>query len=166
MRAALGSIGFFLLAPGTTAGLVPWLITGYQGSAPGVDVLDGLRGLLGALGLGSAVVCFWQFVREGHGTPAPVAPTETLVVGGLYRHVRNPMYVGVAAMIAGQALAFSSLALTVWLVAFMVAVGSFVTAYEQPTLSRQFGPAYDRYRRGVPGWWPRLRAWHDQPPTG
>ena len=110
-------------------------------------------------GLAVAVAAFVQFVREGRGTPAPVAPTEELVIGGLYRYVRNPMYVAVASMIAGQVLIFRSTAVLIWLVLFLVAVVSFVTFYEEPTLRRTYGASYDRYRAAVPGWWPRLRAW-------
>ena len=80
-----------------------------------------------------------------------------LVVGGLFRYVRNPMYVGVGAAIAGQALMFRSVPLAWWLVTFAIAVSTFVVVYEQPTLSRQFGASYDRYRREVPAWLPRLR---------
>lgn len=156
-RALLGSIAFFLLAPGVTAGLVPWVLTRWQGSPPGVDLPDVLGGILVVSGATVTATCFARFVREGRGTPAPVAPTETLVVGGLYRYVRNPMYLGVAAAIGGQALAFRSAAVTVWLAIFLAAVVTFVTVYEQPALREQFGPAYDRYRRDVPGWWPRLR---------
>ena len=103
------------------------------------------------------MVCFALFVRDGRGTPAPIAPTEELVVRGPYRVVRNPMYVGVAAAIAGQALAFRSGGLLVWLVVFLLAVVTFVKVYEEPTLSEQFGSPYDRYRRRVPGWLPRIR---------
>jgi protein-S-isoprenylcysteine O-methyltransferase Ste14 len=162
-RAALGSILFFVLAPGVVGGLVPWLIARMisrgAGSSPGLQLSDVVGGGLLAGGAGIVIACFAQFVREGHGTPSPTAPTDTLVVGGLYRHVRNPMYVGVAAMIAGQALLFRSVAVVWWLVAFVAAVTTFVVAYEQPTLSRQYGASYERYRREVPAWWPRFRPW-------
>src|SRR5690349_24273409 len=115
------------------AGLVPWLITGWDGSPAGVDALDVLGALAGLGGLAMVVACFVRFVREGRGTPAPVAPTEELVVGGLYRYVRNPMYVGVGLAIAGQCLAFRSLGLVAWLALFTVAVTLFVVGYEEPT---------------------------------
>jgi len=156
-RAALGSILFFLIAPGVTAGLVPWLVTGWDGSPDGWDVLDVLAGVIGLLGLAMVVACFVRFVREGHGTPAPTAPTDELVVGGLYRYLRNPMYVGVALVIAGQCLAFRSLPLVGWLAVFVMAVTAFVVAYEQPALHRQYGTSYDEYRRRVPAVVPRLR---------
>ena len=107
MRAAVYTVVFFFLAPGANAVLVPWLLTGWDHPAS-FGALDVLGALLVAAGLAVVVACFARFVTEGHGTPAPTAPTDTLVVGGIYRHVRNPMYVGVAAMIGGQALLFRS----------------------------------------------------------
>jgi protein-S-isoprenylcysteine O-methyltransferase Ste14 len=155
-RAALGSAIFFVLAPGSTAGLVPWLLTGWR-HGDHVGVLDVAGALVFLAGLVVAVAAFVQFVREGRGTPAPVAPTRELVVGGLYRYVRNPMYVAVASMIAGQALIFRSVPVLIWLAMFLAAVVSFVTWYEEPTLRRTYGESFDRYRQAVPGWWPRLR---------
>jgi protein-S-isoprenylcysteine O-methyltransferase Ste14 len=102
---------------------------------------------------------FARFVLEGVGTPAPVAPTEHLVVGGLYRYVRNPMYIAVAVTIAGQALILGRPALLLYAVLFGAIVYSFVRFYEEPTLRRTFGPDYDAYRRAVPGWRPRRRPW-------
>jgi protein-S-isoprenylcysteine O-methyltransferase Ste14 len=157
-RAALGSLVFFLLAPGTTAGLVPWLLTHWQPAASGWAVALGAAVTIAGSAL--VVAAFVQFVVEGRGTPAPVAPTEELVVGGLYRWVRNPMYVGVAAAIAGQAVMFASLGAVVWLVAFVAAVTTFVRVYEEPTLRRTYGASYDAYTAGVHRWVPRLRPWH------
>ena len=157
-RAAIGSAIFFVLAPGSTAGLVPWLLTGWRHGGH-VGVLDVAGAVVSLAGLVVAVAAFVQFVREGRGTPAPVAPTRELVVGGLYRYVRNPMYVAVASMIAGQALIFRSVPMLIWLTVFLAAVVSFVTWYEEPTLRRTYGESFDRYRRAVPGWWPRLRPW-------
>ena len=102
---------------------------------------------------------FARFVVEGIGTPAPVAPPEHLVVGGLYRYVRNPMYVAVAATIVGQAALLGRPGLLLYALAFMAAVAAFVYGYEQPVLSERFGAEYDEYRRNVPAWWPRLRPW-------
>ena len=97
-----------------------------------------------------------RFVVEGLGTPAPVAPTEKLVVGGLYRYVRNPMYLAVAATIVGQALVLGRPVLFLYAAVFGAVVWAFVHWYEEPTLRRQFGDEYDAYRREVPGWWPRF----------
>ena len=113
--------------------------------------------MLIALGAGVLLEGFARFVVEGAGTPAPVAPTEQLVVGGLYRYVRNPMYLAVGAVILGQAAVLGRWVLVIYALIFGATVWSFVHWYEEPTLSQQFGPAYDEYRRSVPGWWPRLR---------
>ncbi|VXB18415.1 isoprenylcysteine carboxylmethyltransferase family protein [Aeromicrobium sp. 9AM] len=158
-RATLGTTAFFFAAPGTVAGLVPWLLTHWDRPAGGLRVADVLGGGLVAIGLAVVIAAFAQFVREGRGTPAPIAPTEQLVVGGLYRYVRNPMYLAVAAVIGGQALIFESSAVLVWLLGFMVLVLAFVTAYEQPTLRRTYGAGYEAYCDAVPGWWPRLTPW-------
>ena len=112
-----------------------------------------------AAGVAALLYAFGRFVFEGLGTPAPVAPPERLVVGGLYRHVRNPMYVAVAATIIGQALVLGQPLLLAYAALFMAAVAAFVHLYEEPTLTRRFGEQYAAYRRGVPAWLPRLRPW-------
>jgi protein-S-isoprenylcysteine O-methyltransferase Ste14 len=155
--AALGSALFFVIAPGVMAGVVPWLITGYADPAAPPYAVLGLA--LVVVGLAALVACFMQFVREGRGTPAPVAPTQELVVGGLYRWVRNPMYLALGAVILGQAVMFTSVGVLVWLGLFGLAVVTFVVAYEQPTLRSTYGASYDAYCRAVPAWWPRLTPW-------
>jgi protein-S-isoprenylcysteine O-methyltransferase Ste14 len=159
--AALGSGLFFLLAPGVVAGVVPWLLTGWEAQGPsGFLTVARPAGLLVAVaGLAVLLHAFVRFVTEGIGTPAPVAPTDRLVVGGLYRHVRNPMYVAVVSTIVGQALVFGSPLLLAYATAVWAAMAAFVRWYEEPTLHRQFGAAYDAYRAAVPAWWPRLRPW-------
>ena len=119
--------------------------------------------LLVVAGVVALVHAFVRFVVEGLGTPAPVAPTERLVVGGLYRHVRNPMYLAVVAAIAGQALLLWQSVLVPYAAIVAVAFVAFVLGYEQPSLQRQFGAQYEAYRRAVPAWWPRLRPWRPEP---
>ena len=136
---------------------MPWLITGYDD--PGTPLAVVLGSLLVVVGLAVLVACFVRFVLEGRGTPAPVAPTHELVVGGLYRWVRNPMYLAVDAIILGQAVISASPGVLVWLAVFAVAVVIFVKAYEEPTLRQNHGESYDAYRAAVPGWWPRLTPW-------
>jgi protein-S-isoprenylcysteine O-methyltransferase Ste14 len=82
-----------------------------------------------------------------------------LVVGGMYRHVRNPMYVAVGATIVGQALLLGRLVLLAYAALFWLVVATFVRCYEEPTLSARYGESYAEYRGAVPAWWPRLRAW-------
>ena len=163
LEAALGSAVFLVVAPGVVGGFVPWLLTGHRTSNPPAS-LAVLGAALIAVGAGVLLNAFARFVVEGRGTPAPVAPTERLVVGGLYRHVRNPMYLAVGATIVGQALALGRPVLLAYAAAFWVVVAAFVRSYEEPTLSARYGEQYAAYRRAVPAWWPRLRAWSPRPP--
>ena len=157
-RAAIGSLVFLVLVPGVVAGLVPWLLTGWQPHDPGLAaVVAGV--VLVAVGALVLLSAFARFVLEGVGTPAPVAPTERLVVGGLYRYVRNPMYLAVGATIVGQALILGRPVLLTYAAIFGFVVAAFVRGYEEPTLAARYGEQYDAYRRAVPAWWPRLRAW-------
>jgi protein-S-isoprenylcysteine O-methyltransferase Ste14 len=156
--AAAGSAAFFALAPGVTAGLVPWGLTGWE-ARHSWPVLRVLGAALIAAGLLVLVQAFVRFVVEGVGTPAPVAPTAHLVVGGLYRHVRNPMYMAVAATIVGQALVLGRPALLLYAAAFVAVTAAFARWYEEPALRRRFGAEYEAYRRAVPGWWPRRHPW-------
>ena len=163
--AAAGSTIFFALAPGTLAGLIPWRLTGWHLRHTETAAWIPLRVLGGALiaaGLAVLVSAFVRFVTEGIGTPAPVAPPGHLVVGGLYRYVRNPIYLAVTALIAGQALLLAQPALLWYAAIFAAATAAFVYGYEQPTLSERFGAEYDQYRHAVPGWWPRRRPWQPQ----
>jgi protein-S-isoprenylcysteine O-methyltransferase Ste14 len=115
--------------------------------------------LLGAVGAMSLLDCFARFALQGHGTPAPVAPTTTLVVSGQYRHVRNPMYVAVVAAILGQALLFGSLRVLAYAGIVWALFHLFVVLYEEPALRRRFGESYSAYQAGVRRWWPRLKPW-------
>ena len=161
VTAAGGSSLFFAAAPGVVAGLVPWALTGwdvrYDGAwwapvrAAGAIVLVACTVTL--------VQAFVRFVREGAGTPAPIAPTERLVVGGLYRHVRNPMYVAVVGAMVGQAWLLGQPVLRLYAVLAGAVMVAFVHWHEEPVLSRRFGGGYDTYRRAVPAWRPRLRPW-------
>jgi protein-S-isoprenylcysteine O-methyltransferase Ste14 len=155
-RAAIGTTVFLVLAPGVVAGVIPWWLTGWDSD----DVWAPLRVLGAALIVAGAAVllhAFARFVVEGLGTPAPVAPTEHLVIGGLYRYVRNPMYLAVGATIVGQSLLLGRLGLLAYAAAFGAAVLAFVRLYEEPTLARRYCVQYEAYRRAVPGWWPRWR---------
>ena len=170
--AAVGSAVFFLLAPGVVVGLIPWLLTRWQAREPlpywtPVRVLGGILLVAGLIAL---VQAFVRFVVEGFGTPAPVAAPDRLVVGGVYRYVRNPMYVAVLAAIIGQALLLGRLGLLLYAGAAWLIVAAFVHWYEEPTLTRRFGAEYEAYRRAVPAWLPRLRPWEpgerDDPGAG
>jgi len=156
MSAAAGSALFLVMAPGVVAGLVPWLLTGWHVGRPYPVAVRIVGVVLIGAGAGVLIYAFAQFVVEGRGTPAPPAPTVQLVVRGLYRYVRNPMYLAVLAVVAGQALLLSRPVLLAYAAAVSAAFVAFVRWYEQPTLARRYGAQYEAYLRDVPGWWPRL----------
>lgn len=150
VKAILGSAAFFFAAPCVVAGVLPWWLSGWAAPRfwPGFVIV--------AAGAFVVLRAFVRFVREGRGTPAPVAPTEELVVGGDYRFVRNPMYVGVVAAIFGQALVF----LDWWVFGYGVVawgvMASFVRWYEEPVLRARYGRQYEEYCRSVPPWIPSV----------
>ena len=159
IKATLASLAFLIVAPGVVAGLIPWLITHWSPLPPG-DGLGALRwtGLILILaGLVVVLDAFGRFAWEGLGTPAPVAPTQTLVVTGFYRFVRNPMYLAVTALIFGQAVLFASWGVAVYGVVIAAAFDTFVRLYEEPTLREAYGEAYDAYCAVTPRWIPRFR---------
>ena len=160
--AAVGSAVFFVVAPGVVAGLVPWLISGWDVQWS-MSVLGIAMLALGCALVAAAVVVlvrnFVRFVVEGQGTPSPVLQTERLVVGGDYRFVRNPMYLAVVSAILGQAMIFGSFALVLYALAVLAIMAIFVIWYEEPLLQNRYGDEYERYRRGVRAWVPRLRPW-------
>lgn len=142
IQAIAGSALFFIAAPGVVAGVMPWVLTDRY-RLP-LSTLPGLVPAGWILILAAAALLLHSFARfalEGLGTPAPVAPTERLVVGGIYRHVRNPMYVAVLSIILGQALLFSSWAVFGYGIVAAAAMVSFVRLYEEPTLARRYGAA-------------------------
>ena len=159
--AAVGSAVFLVVGPGIVVGLIPWLLTGWQvrEPAPYWAPLRVLGVILLVAGLIVLVQAFVRFVVEGFGTPVPVAAPDRLVVGGLYRYVRNPMYVAILAAIVGQALLLGRLGLLLYTAAVWTISAAFVRWYEEPTLTGRFGAEYEAYRRAVPAWWPRLRPW-------
>jgi protein-S-isoprenylcysteine O-methyltransferase Ste14 len=157
MTAAAGSAVFLVIAPGVVAGLVPWWLTGWRmGSAYPLPVRIA-GAIVTAVGAGVLLGAFTQFALQGRGTPAPPAPTERLVVKGLYRYVRNPMYLAVLAVITGQALLLSRLVLLAYAAGLGAAFAAFTHWYERPALAKRYGAQYEAYRREVPGWLPRLR---------
>jgi protein-S-isoprenylcysteine O-methyltransferase Ste14 len=159
--AVLGSLGFLVLAPGTVAGVVPWLISGWRVQPPllGVGAGRAVGAVLVAAAGGVLLDSFARFALRGLGTPAPVLPTRHLVVTGLYRHVRNPMYVAVVAAVAGQGLVLGDARVLAYGAALWLVFHLFVLGYEEPTLARAHGEEYARFREHVPRWVPRLRPW-------
>ena len=160
-RAILGSFAFFLVAPAVVAGVVPFALVGWTMEPPllGLTVFRLVGVVAIGMGLCCLVDCFARFAVEGRGTPGPMEQTEVLVASGLYRFVRNPMYVCVGAIVVGQALLFGQGRLLPYAGVLLVAFHLFVTLYEEPTLRRRFGESYETYCRHVRRWWPRLTPW-------
>ncbi|WP_433444065.1 methyltransferase family protein [Nonomuraea sp. CA-141351] len=161
--AAVVSSAFFVVAPGTVAVLVPYWISGWRLRDPFPDPvmipIRALGAILALAGLAVLVNAFVRFVVEGLGTPVPVAPPDRLVVGGLYRYVRNPMYVAIFGAVIGQAMIFGDPWLLVYVAVMAIPVYAFVHWYEEPHLSRTFGADYERYKARVPGWWPTVHPY-------
>lgn len=156
----LGSLVFVALVPGTVVGVVPWLLCGWTLAPPFLGTAA-TRWLGGALVVAAAPLFasfVGRFVVEGHGTPAPVAPPRRLVVGGPFRHTRNPGYVAVVTLVVGQGLVFASPAVLLYAALLALVFHLFVVLYEEPTLRRTFGAEYDAYCRAVPRWLPRFRS--------
>jgi protein-S-isoprenylcysteine O-methyltransferase Ste14 len=103
-------------------------------------------------GVAVYIWCAGDFISKGNGTPAPYDPPKALVAGGLYRFTRNPMYIGVLTVVAGEALFFKSLALVIYALALLLLFHLRVTLYEEPALKRLFGESFDDYCRRVPRW--------------
>jgi protein-S-isoprenylcysteine O-methyltransferase Ste14 len=158
---AIRSVVWAALLPGVVAGYVPWRFFGLaRARFTWRDPLDLLGAVLIVAGVGLLVACIWEFAHSGRGTLAPVDPPRQLVVRGLYRYVRNPMYVSVTSILFGELLLTRSPALLAYWALWFAAVNLFVIGYEEPALRRQFGASYDRYARTVGRWIPRIRA-HD-----
>jgi len=154
LRAAGGSLGFVVVGgPTIVAGLVPWLLTHWHADDQPL-LLRVLGGVVMAFGLVLVLESTARFALEGHGTPAPWAPPERFVVHGLYRFTRNPMYVGVLALVLGQALLLGRQVLFAWAAAAWLIFQLFLVLEEEPGLRRRFGTEYDDYRARVPRWFP------------
>ena len=161
MRADVSAVAttlvFTVFVPGTVAGYVPWRLR--QDAAAPVTGAEGFAAIT-VIAIGIAIylhTAFWGFAFIGGGTPAPIAPTKILVVKGLHRFVRNPMYIGVGLVIGGQAWLFHSLHIAIYMACMLLTAHLFVVVYEEPTLRKQFGDEYDHYRASVPPWIPKVK---------
>jgi len=151
---ALRALFFVILLPGTIAGYVPFRILRGQGllRLPDLSVSSAAAAAVAVLGAAVLLVCVWDFFAAGQGTLAPVDPPRRLVVRGLYRITRNPMYNGVLAVLLGQAWLFGSFTLVEYAGAVLVGFHLFVVLFEEPVLTARFGDSYRRYRKSVPRW--------------
>ena len=153
---ALKTLIFSILVPGTVAGIIPWLLLQGSGNLvlriPSVWMI-GLLPLL--LGVGLYLWCAGAFTFIGKGTPAPIDAPRVLVVQGLYRWVRNPMYIAVLSVVIGEAILFRSILLAEYALVLWGVFHMFVVFVEEPLLRSQFGASYETYFRTVPRWLPR-----------
>ncbi len=159
--AAVGTALFLILAPGTVAGVGPWLLSRWQVGPPlfGLAMLRPLGTILILAGGAMLLDSFARFALQGVGTPAPVLPTRRLVVTGLYRHVRNPMYVAVVSVVAGEGLLLGNGKVLAYAVLVWLGFHAFVVAYEEPTLRKSFEAEYEAFCASVPRWLPRMQPW-------
>jgi protein-S-isoprenylcysteine O-methyltransferase Ste14 len=150
----LKNLVFTLVVPGTVAGYLPWFIArGEPIGSPGYVLTSLVLVLLGGT---IYLWCLWDFASFGRGTPAPIDAPKRLVVRGLYRYTRNPMYVGVLTVILGWAVLFQSLPLVLYAFAVGAVVHSFIVFYEEPHLRRVFGVEYEDYCSRVGRWFPAV----------
>ena len=159
LRPILKTLVFTVLVPGTVTVLVPYGLLEWKLEWSSLETRHlGWLGLplvaLGALGL---LWCAWHFAVTGRGTPAPLDPPKLLVVRGLYRVTRNPMYGSVLTILLGESLVFASWILLAYATALWCAFNLFVVLHEEPTLRKRFGPPYEEYCRRVPRWIPRVQ---------
>ena len=154
---ALRSLLWTALLPGLYAGYVPWRFFGLdQVTIEWGNPIHLLSLLVIAAGVSLLAACIWEFAHRGRGTLAPVDPPRQLVVQGLYRYVRNPMYLSVTTIVLGEALLARSVGLLIYWLIWFVLVNLFVIGFEEPMLRRQFGDSYDNYTRTVGRWIPRF----------
>lgn len=152
--------GFFvLLVPGFLLGVVPvFLIPKIGGLAFAPGWGSWLATPFWVAGAAIIIWCAADFVRKGRGTPVPLEPPKELIVSGLYRYIRNPMYIGALLIQVGNAVWFGSLAQVVYWFFLFIGFTLFIRANEEPYLRKTFGAAYEEYCRKVPRWLPRIYA--------
>ncbi len=153
---ALKSLLFLIVAPGMVAGYIPLALL-RRGPQLETGLLAYLATPLWLIGGLILLWSFWNFLIEGHGTPAPIEPPTELVATGFYRYTRNPMYVGIVLILIGHFLWFKYLWLIVYAAVIFLAFHFFITLYEEPNLKSKFGAAYEAYLRKVPRWIPKFK---------
>jgi protein-S-isoprenylcysteine O-methyltransferase Ste14 len=153
--AVMGSLVFLPIAPGVVAGYVPWIISRWEFDASPLP-LRWLGGIVTAIGVTLLLDCVRRFALQGIGTPAPVFPTRNLVITGMYRYVRNPMYVAVVTTILGQGLLFDNAGVLEYGAIIWLLFHAFVLIYEEPKLRATFGGQYEAFCAQVPRWIPRV----------
>lgn len=157
-RTWIKTVLFTLLLPGSVTVIIPYSLVRWEGSK--TDLNLGIVRVLGLVPIVAGILFYvWtvsDFVRRGGGTPAPTDPPKSLVVDGLYRRVRNPMYVGAMFVLLGEVMMFEKFVLLAYATLVFVAFHLFIVGYEEPTLLKKFGKKYELYCSSVPRWIPRF----------
>ena len=150
------TIIFLIMVPGVVLLYVPYgIVTSPYNMVFPIDGFRYLAFIAWPLGISIMLWCVWDFIVKGKGTPAPVDPPKELVVAGLYKYVRNPMYIGVLLILLGHILWSGSILLVLYAVGTLVCFQLFVVFYEEPFLKKTFGESYQLYLQKVPRWVPR-----------
>jgi len=158
----LKNLTYTLFIAGTVAVFVPYelLIRNSTVTPSSWGPPQILSLVLTSLGIGIYTRCLWDFAHSGRGTPSPFEPPQILVVRGLYRNVRNPLYLGLLAVLLGESAFFESWSLIRYAAGYFLSVHLFVVFYEEPHLGHRFGKSYDTYRESVRRWIPGKKV-HD-----
>lgn len=152
----LKTLIFTILAPGTVAGVIPYFLISSFGPHFSLGMFRFLGVPLMILGVIGYLWCAFDFAHRGRGTPAPIDPPKNLIVVGLYRWVRNPMYVSVGFLLIGEFLTFGNVAVLLFMLVMWFIFNLFILLYEEPTLRQLFGEDYSEYCRKVGRWVPKI----------
>lgn len=157
----IGSLLWFVIAPGTVTILIPWLLSNWEVRSPffRFAAFRWLGWPFALFGLSVLMEAFGRFTLYGRGTPAPYMLTERLVITGSYQHVRNPMYIAIVSIVIGQALLLGQHVLLLYAFVLWMSFHISVLSYEEPSLRRRYGRQYENYCTAVRRWWPRVRPW-------
>lgn len=150
----LKNILFTFIAPGTVAVYVPYLLT--RGRTPSSGAMFAISIAFFATGAAIYLWCLWHFAYYGRGTPAPIDAPKKLVIHGLYKYVRNPMYVGVLTAVFGWVILYRSFMLLGYAALLWICFELFIVFYEEPHLKKIFGHEYEEYCLRVGRWFPKL----------
>ena len=156
---AIKTIIATILVPGTACFLIPYFILKAANTSlnPTIGILKVFAILAAAFGTGMVIWVSTAFVRLGKGTPVPIEPPTRLVISGLYRYIRNPMYTGALLIILAEALYFNAINIVIYAGVLWAIFQALLVVYEEPQLKRRFGIAYEDYLASVPRWLPKVQ---------
>lgn len=155
MHIFLRNFFFFILQPGVVCGVIPWIIAKreWQKILQQTWTISQYAGVVVLLtGLSVVIYCVYLFGKVGRGTLSPADPTRRLVTVGVYRYSRNPMYLGVAAILIGQTLMTLSTGMVVYTLLVLALFQVYISGFEEPRLRRDFGTEYENYSALVNRW--------------